>query len=104
MLKFQTASTDIYWNCVVLDVGAMSYILLDSLSNWFLNVFSAHTKDSAKALVDTIQMAFPEARLALVVAMASDKDHIGFAREFLQGIAFPCKELSHIFLATQVSS
>ncbi|XP_038905573.1 dihydrofolate synthetase [Benincasa hispida] len=45
----------------------------------------AHTKDSAKALVDTIQMAFPEARLALVVAMASDKDHIGFAREFLQG-------------------
>lgn len=48
--------------------------------------FSAHTKDSAKALVDTIHMAFPEARLALVVAMANDKDHLAFAREFLSGI------------------
>ncbi|KAJ4705886.1 Folylpolyglutamate synthase [Melia azedarach] len=45
----------------------------------------AHTKESAKALVDTIQMTFPEARLALVVAMASDKDHLAFAREFLSG-------------------
>lgn len=45
----------------------------------------AHTKESAKALVDTIQMTFPEARLALIVAMASDKDHIAFAREFLSG-------------------
>ncbi|KAJ9139793.1 hypothetical protein P3X46_030492 [Hevea brasiliensis] len=43
----------------------------------------AHTKESAKALVDTIRMAFPEARLVLVVAMASDKDHRAFAREFL---------------------
>ncbi|XP_015878195.1 dihydrofolate synthetase [Ziziphus jujuba] len=45
----------------------------------------AHTKESAKALVETIQMTFPRARLALVVAMASDKDHVGFAREFLSG-------------------
>ncbi|KAJ7959287.1 Folylpolyglutamate synthase [Quillaja saponaria] len=45
----------------------------------------AHTKESAKALMNTIKMAFPEARLALVVAMASDKDHVGFAREFLSG-------------------
>ncbi|XP_019081779.1 dihydrofolate synthetase isoform X3 [Vitis vinifera] len=45
----------------------------------------AHTKESAKALVDTIQMTFPEARLALIVAMASDKDHMAFAREFLSG-------------------
>ncbi|XP_041015251.1 dihydrofolate synthetase isoform X2 [Juglans microcarpa x Juglans regia] len=43
----------------------------------------AHTKESANALVNTIRMTFPEASLALVVAMASDKDHIGFAREFL---------------------
>lgn len=45
----------------------------------------AHTKESAKALLDTARMAFPGARLALVVAMASDKDHSGFAEEFLSG-------------------
>ncbi|XP_038686567.1 dihydrofolate synthetase isoform X2 [Tripterygium wilfordii] len=53
----------------------------------------AHTRESAKALVDTIRMTFPEARLALVVAMASDKDHLGFAREFLSG-----RELEAVFL------
>ncbi|XP_024947945.2 dihydrofolate synthetase isoform X5 [Citrus sinensis] len=46
-------------------------------------VDGAHTKESAKALVDTIQMTFPQARLALVVAMAIDKDHLAFAKEFL---------------------
>uniref|UniRef100_A0A2P2PKP2 Mur ligase C-terminal domain-containing protein n=1 Tax=Rhizophora mucronata TaxID=61149 RepID=A0A2P2PKP2_RHIMU len=46
----------------------------------------AHTKESAKALVDTIQMSFPEARLGLVVAMATDKDHTAFAREFLSSM------------------
>ncbi|KAL4593917.1 hypothetical protein ACB092_M007000 [Castanea dentata] len=45
----------------------------------------AHTKESANALVKTIEMTFGEAPLALVVAMASDKDHVGFAREFLSG-------------------
>lgn len=49
-------------------------------------MFSAHTKESAEALVDTIQMTFPQARLALVVAMAIDKDHLAFAKEFLSGI------------------
>ena len=34
-------------------------------------------------------MTFGEAPLFLVVAMASDKDHVGFAREFLSGIV-PC--------------
>ncbi|KAA8540008.1 hypothetical protein F0562_026700 [Nyssa sinensis] len=43
----------------------------------------AHTKESAKALANTIQMTFPEARLVLVVAMASDKNHLAFARELL---------------------
>ncbi|XP_050225986.1 dihydrofolate synthetase [Mercurialis annua] len=43
----------------------------------------AHTKESAKALVETLRMTFPKARLAIVVAMASDKDHLAFAREFL---------------------
>ncbi|XP_075633508.1 dihydrofolate synthetase-like [Castanea sativa] len=45
----------------------------------------AHTKESANALVKTIKMTFGEAPLALMVAMASDKDHVGFARGFLSG-------------------
>ncbi|XP_054788365.1 dihydrofolate synthetase isoform X2 [Prosopis cineraria] len=45
----------------------------------------AHTKESAKALMNTIRMAYPEARLGFVVAMASDKDHVGFAKEILSG-------------------
>lgn len=45
----------------------------------------AHTKESARALMETIKMTFPEAGLTLVVAMASDKDHLGFARECLSG-------------------
>lgn len=48
--------------------------------------FSAHTKDSAKALLETIQTTFPDSQLAIVVAMASDKDHLAFAKEFLSGI------------------
>jgi len=40
---------------------------------------AAHTKDSAQDLMNTIRMAFPEAQLVFVVAMASDKDHVGFA-------------------------
>ncbi|KAK4273914.1 hypothetical protein QN277_017217 [Acacia crassicarpa] len=45
----------------------------------------AHTKESAKALMNTIRMAYPEARLGFIVAMASDKDHVGFAKEILSG-------------------
>lgn len=43
----------------------------------------AHTKESAQALVDMIKMGFPDAKLVLVVAMANDKDHTGFARVLL---------------------
>ncbi|KAK6117711.1 hypothetical protein DH2020_048563 [Rehmannia glutinosa] len=43
----------------------------------------AHTKESAHALMDMIKTAYPEARLVLVVAMANDKDHLGFARVLL---------------------
>ncbi|XP_020210548.1 dihydrofolate synthetase isoform X1 [Cajanus cajan] len=46
----------------------------------------AHTKESAKALMNTLRMAFPKARLVFVVAMASDKDRVGFAREILSGL------------------
>ncbi|XP_022764196.1 dihydrofolate synthetase-like isoform X1 [Durio zibethinus] len=53
----------------------------------------AHTKESAKALLETIQMTFPDSRLAIVVAMASDKDHLAFAKEFLSG-----RQLEAVFL------
>ncbi|KAI8540455.1 hypothetical protein RHMOL_Rhmol09G0265000 [Rhododendron molle] len=53
----------------------------------------AHTKESARALADTIEMTFPKARLVLVVAMASDKDHSGFARELLSA-----RKLEAVFL------
>lgn len=43
----------------------------------------AHTKESAKALADMIQITHPDARLVFVVAMASDKDHRAFAKEIL---------------------
>ncbi|KZV36446.1 putative dihydrofolate synthetase [Dorcoceras hygrometricum] len=43
----------------------------------------AHTKDSAQALANVIKTTYPEASLVFVVAMANDKDHLGFARELL---------------------
>ncbi|KAL0403212.1 UNVERIFIED_CONTAM: Dihydrofolate synthetase [Sesamum radiatum] len=43
----------------------------------------AHTKESAQALLNMIKVALPEASLVLVVAMANDKDHLGFARVLL---------------------
>ncbi|KAI3720622.1 hypothetical protein L2E82_31613 [Cichorium intybus] len=43
----------------------------------------AHTKESAKALADMIQITCPDAPLVFVVAMASDKDHQAFATELL---------------------
>ena len=35
--------------------------------------------------MSTIRMAFPEAPLTFIVAMASDKDHFGFAKQILSG-------------------
>ncbi|KAM3374098.1 dihydrofolate synthetase [Capsicum galapagoense] len=43
----------------------------------------AHTKESARALTNTLQMTFPKPKMVLVVAMANDKNHLGFARELL---------------------
>ncbi|XP_031094123.1 dihydrofolate synthetase [Ipomoea triloba] len=57
----------------------------------------AHTKESARALAETVKMAFPKERLVLVVAMAKDKDHLGFARELLS-----VNSLEAVFL-TEVS-
>lgn len=46
-------------------------------------VDGAHTKESARALACSIEMLFPERELVFVVAMANDKDHLGFAQELL---------------------
>lgn len=47
---------------------------------------SAHTKESARALKEMIKKDFAEKRLVFVVAMASDKDHVSFAKELLSGL------------------
>ncbi|XP_010436099.1 PREDICTED: dihydrofolate synthetase [Camelina sativa] len=46
----------------------------------------AHTKESARALKEMIMRDFAEKRLVFVVAMASDKDHVSFAKELLSGL------------------
>ncbi|KAL3690485.1 hypothetical protein R1sor_016794 [Riccia sorocarpa] len=45
----------------------------------------AHTEGSAAALGDTLRRMFSGSCLVLVVAMASDKDHLAFARALLKG-------------------
>ena len=44
-------------------------------------VDGAHNEDSALCLSETARSCFPDAKIALVLAMASDKDHYGFCRE-----------------------
>ncbi|CAH8277793.1 unnamed protein product [Arabidopsis lyrata] len=46
----------------------------------------AHTKESARALKDMIKKDFAEKRIVFVIAMASDKDHVSFAKELLTGL------------------
>lgn len=41
----------------------------------------AHTKGSARVLVNTIREVYPDRKLLFVVAMADDKDHGGFIEE-----------------------
>ncbi|GAA0167681.1 ligase [Lithospermum erythrorhizon] len=59
----------------------------------------AHTKDSARALADTVNMAFPAAKVILVVAMANDKDHLGFAEELLSVRGLKAVFLSEVNIA-----
>ncbi|KAL7108294.1 hypothetical protein ACP275_06G104000 [Erythranthe tilingii] len=59
----------------------------------------AHTKESAQALLTMIKMAFPESRLVLVVAMANDKDHLGFARVLLSAGCLEAVCLTEINIA-----
>ncbi|KAI0524213.1 hypothetical protein KFK09_003577 [Dendrobium nobile] len=48
-------------------------------------VDGAHTEASAKGLIEIIKMESPDGPLALVVSMASDKDHMAFAMQLLTG-------------------
>jgi len=48
---------------------------------WYTIVDGAHNEDSAMCLSQTARSYFPDAQIALVLAMASDKDHYGFCRE-----------------------
>lgn len=67
------------------------------LSGASILIDGAHTEASAKGLADVIQMMHPDGALALVVAMACDKDHLAFAKQLLSG---PRPE---IVLLTEVS-
>ncbi|KAL3524387.1 hypothetical protein ACH5RR_017221 [Cinchona calisaya] len=62
-------------------------------------VDGAHTKESARALMNTMEMTFPKARLVLVVAMANDKDHLGFARELLSARRLEAVFLTEVTIA-----
>ncbi|KAK8939276.1 Folylpolyglutamate synthase [Platanthera zijinensis] len=55
------------------------------LSGVSILVDGAHTEASAKGLIDIIKLESPEGLLALVVSMASDKDHMAFATQVLTG-------------------
>ncbi|XP_021764630.1 dihydrofolate synthetase-like [Chenopodium quinoa] len=59
----------------------------------------AHTQESAKALANTISTVCQNSRLVLVVAMASDKDHSGFAKELLMGLHFEAVFLTEVDIA-----
>ena len=44
-------------------------------------VDGAHTKASARCVAETVRLLFPDSKLAVVMAMAADKDHEGFCSE-----------------------
>lgn len=55
------------------------------LSGVSVLIDGAHTGASAEALGDVIRMTYADGPLAMVVAMASDKDHLTFARKLISG-------------------
>ncbi|CAO2821265.1 unnamed protein product [Amaranthus hypochondriacus] len=59
----------------------------------------AHTPDSANALANMISTVCPNSRLMLVVAMADDKDHFGFANELLSGLHYEAVFLTEVDIA-----
>lgn len=55
------------------------------ISGTSILVDGAHTEASAKGLSDVLKRMHPDGLLVLLVAMASDKDHVAFARQLLSG-------------------
>lgn len=53
-------------------------------SSPWLVLDGAHTPDSAQAVAKTVRQLFPDNPVALVVAMADDKDHRGVLRTLRQ--------------------
>lgn len=51
-------------------------------------VDGAHTKDSAACLANTVRRVFPSSKIALVLSMASDKDHESFCYEIQKSEPF----------------
>ncbi|WOL00773.1 dihydrofolate synthetase [Canna indica] len=60
-------------------------VSLIGLSGTLVLVDGAHTEASAKGLADVIKMTHPDGTLAFLVAMASDKDHLAFAKQLVSG-------------------
>ena len=54
----------------------------------FVVVDGAHTQDSAACLAKTVRQVFPGSKIALVVSMASDKDHQSFLYEIQKSKPF----------------
>ncbi|TVU02679.1 hypothetical protein EJB05_51817, partial [Eragrostis curvula] len=87
----------------VLGLNGSSTVLIDG----------AHTEASAKALSDVIETVKPEGPLALVVGMASDKEHLAFAEQLLSEVCelkttvlfseFSASPLPDIVLLTEAS-
>lgn len=76
--------------CIDTDLKSHIQVLWSALNlllrgQLVLLVVAAHTEGSAIALAKTLRDAFPKASLALVVAMACDKDHSAFAHALLKG-------------------
>ncbi|CAL9120943.1 unnamed protein product [Musa acuminata var. zebrina] len=55
------------------------------LSGTTILIDGAHTEASAKGLAEVIRTVQPDGVLGFLVAMASDKDHLAFARQLLSG-------------------
>ncbi|RWW89999.1 hypothetical protein BHE74_00000903 [Ensete ventricosum] len=55
------------------------------LSRTTILIDGAHTEASAKGLAEVIRMVQPDGVLAFLVAMASDKAHLAFAKQLLSG-------------------
>ena len=65
--------------------GCFEVIVSGNDSGWWLVADGAHTPESAAAATATTREVFPRAtKIAAVVAMAADKDHVGFLREMVR--------------------